>query len=80
MGVKKQAMHAWEGIKARRWARILVGSLLILGGLLGPVLPLLGVWMVPLGLLLLAIDFPWAQRLHDRFDRWWQRMKRRHKR
>lgn len=75
MTVKQQALRAWEGIKARRWARILFGVLLILGGLAGPVLPLLGVWMLPLGLLLLAVDFAWAQRLHDRLERWWQRHK-----
>lgn len=79
MSVKNKATHAWEGIKARRWARILVGGLLIVGGILGPVLPLLGIWMVPVGLLLLAADFPWAQRMHDRLDRWWQRLKRRWK-
>lgn len=75
MGVKEHALRAWEGIKARRWARILIGPLLIVGGLIGPVLPLLGVWMLPFGLLLLAVDFAWAQRLHDRLERWWQRHK-----
>src|SRR5690625_5080872 len=40
--------------------RIPLGVLLVLGGLLG-FLPILGFWMVPLGLLLLALDIP-AQR------------------
>jgi hypothetical protein len=45
-----------------RWLRILVGSALIFGGLFG-FLPILGFWMAPLGLSLLAIDFLWAARL-----------------
>ena len=35
-----------------------VAILLIIGGVLGIVLPVLGFWMVPLGLALLAIDLP----------------------
>jgi uncharacterized RDD family membrane protein YckC len=41
---------------ARMW-RMPVAGLLIAGGFLG-FLPILGFWMVPLGLLLLAIDLP----------------------
>jgi hypothetical protein len=37
------------------WMRLPLGILLVLGGLLG-FLPVLGVWMLPLGLLLLALD------------------------
>ena len=44
------------------WIRLLVASLLIVGGILGIVLPLLGFWMVPLGLALLAIDVPFLRR------------------
>lgn len=46
------------------WAmliRIPLGILLVVGGLLA-FLPILGVWMLPLGLLLLAIDLPFLQR------------------
>lgn len=46
------------------WAmviRIPLGILLVVGGLLA-FLPILGVWMLPLGLLLLAIDLPLLQR------------------
>ncbi len=39
------------------WLRALLGSLLVLGGLLG-FLPLLGFWMIPLGLAVLATDIP----------------------
>jgi len=41
--------------------RIIVGMLLLLGGVFG-ILPGLGFWMVPLGLLVLSWDFRWARR------------------
>ena len=44
-----------------RWVRVPAGLLLILGGL-ASFLPILGLWMLPLGLLLLAIDAPFLQR------------------
>ncbi len=40
-----------------RYLRIPLGVLLIVGGFLG-MLPVLGFWMIPLGLMLLAIDIP----------------------
>jgi hypothetical protein len=40
------------------WTRLIIAILLIVGGILGIVLPVLGFWMVPLGLALLAIDVP----------------------
>jgi len=43
-----------------RLIRIPLGILLILGGILS-FLPVLGIWMLPLGLLLLAIDLPFLQ-------------------
>ncbi|WP_404402634.1 hypothetical protein [Pelagibacterium halotolerans] len=45
------------------WAiliRIPLGALLILGGILS-FLPVLGIWMLPLGLLLLAVDLPFLR-------------------
>lgn len=47
--------------------RIGLGCLLVLGGFLG-FLPVLGFWMVPLGLIILAIDIPMARRLRRRMD------------
>ncbi len=46
-------------LRGRRLAiiRIPLGLLLVIGGCLS-ILPVLGVWMLPLGLLLLAIDLP----------------------
>jgi hypothetical protein len=43
-----------------RWVRIPLGILLILGGVFS-FLPVLGIWMLPLGLLLLAIDLVFLQ-------------------
>lgn len=77
----QQALEKWlQGIKETRWLRNTVGILLLIGGIFGPLLPILGVWMVPLGLVLLAVDFPWAQRLHERLRRYWLRVKKRYAR
>ncbi len=55
--------------------RILIGVLLILGGLLGA-LPILGFWMVPLGLLVLSLDFRWARRGYLTLILWFRRHRR----
>jgi hypothetical protein len=63
--------------------RIALGCLLLLGGCLW-FLPLLGLWMLPLGLLVLSVDFPVARRLRRRAEvrltplfrrmkNWWER-------
>jgi hypothetical protein len=63
-----------------RWVRISAGILLIIGGLLG-FLPILGLWMVPLGALLLAQDIPFLRRPVARalvwLERRWIKWKRR---
>lgn len=43
-----------------RWVRIPLGILLVLGGIFS-FLPVLGIWMLPLGLLLLALDLMFLQ-------------------
>jgi len=61
----------------RGWVRVPLAVLLILGGLLG-FLPILGLWMLPLGLLLLAEDIPALRKptmralgaVHSWWDRW----------
>jgi len=52
--------------------RIVLGVALIIGGLLG-FLPVLGFWMLPLGIILLSVDFPVVRRWRRRFDVWWGR-------
>jgi purine-cytosine permease-like protein len=59
--------------------RIAIGILLVLAGFLGIVLPLLGFWMAPLGLVVLSIDLPIARRLRRRAEVWWGKRKARTK-
>ena len=47
--------------------RILIGIVCVLGGVLG-FLPILGFWMVPIGLALLSVDFPPVRRLWRRLQ------------
>lgn len=54
------------------WVRIPAGILLIAGGLLS-FLPLLGLWMLPLGTLLLSDDFPSLRGLRTRLLDWIER-------
>lgn len=58
-----------------RLLRILVGVALILGGILG-FLPVLGFWMVPLGLLVLSQDFAFVRRQRRRLAVWWARRRK----
>ncbi|WP_419912348.1 hypothetical protein [Hoeflea sp.] len=55
-----------------RMLRMGLGILLVIGGILG-FLPILGFWMIPLGLLILSHDIPmvrrWRRRLALRFGR-----------
>lgn len=44
-----------------RLIRVPLGILLVIGGIFS-FLPILGLWMLPLGLLLLAVDLPFLQR------------------
>ena len=59
----------WLRCPAARWVRIPVALLLIVGGLFA-FLPILGLWMLPLSLVLLAEDIPFLRRLVDRFINW----------
>lgn len=52
-----------------RWMRIPAGLLLILGGVFS-ILPILGLWMLPLGLVLLAEDVKPLRRGMDRVLAW----------
>ena len=53
-------------------ARKVAGVLLVIGGLLG-FLPVLGYWMLPLGLALLSVDWPWARRAYRHLRLAWGR-------
>jgi hypothetical protein len=55
-----------------RLLRIAIGSVLILGGVFS-FLPVLGVWMLPLGALVLSVDLPRVRRWRRRFAVWFSR-------
>ena len=57
-----------------RGLRISVGILLVIFGLLG-FLPVLGFWMIPLGVILLSVDFHWARHTRRKFEIWYGRRK-----
>ena len=70
-----------RGLQSRRAVliRVPVAILMILGGLVS-FLPFLGIWMLPLGIMLLAIDIPKLQGpvagMIIRLRRWWERKRR----
>ena len=53
-----------------RLARIGIGVGLMLLGLFGPFLPVLGLWMIPMGLIVLSVDFPAVRRRRRRATVW----------
>jgi hypothetical protein len=57
-----------------RYGRITAGSLLIVGGVLG-FLPILGFWMLPLGVIVLSHDLHIVRRSRRRVTIWWARRK-----
>ncbi|KZC43138.1 MULTISPECIES: hypothetical protein [Rhodanobacter] len=78
----RQSLRWLRGPSAR-WVRIPAGLLFIAGGIFS-ILPVLGFWMLPLGLLLLAQDLSFLRRPMRRAVLWmerrWARWKRRHQR
>lgn len=55
-----------------RWVRMPAGVFFILGGCLA-ILPVFGLWMLPLGVLLLSEDVPSLKRLTNRALAWVER-------
>ena len=70
-------------VPGNRLLRIGLGLLFVIGGLIG-FLPVVGFWMIPLGLAILAIDFPpvrrWQRRLTVALGNWLHRHYPRHAR
>ena len=58
--------------------RVLLGILLVIGGILG-FLPILGFWMIPLGIVVLSIDLHFVRRFRRQVEvralRWWRARK-----
>ena len=57
-----------------RRLRVALGIALVIGGMFG-FLPILGFWMIPLGLLVLSIDFHPIRRFRRRTAVYWGRRK-----
>jgi hypothetical protein len=55
--------------------RLGLGILLVAGGLVG-FLPVVGFWMIPLGLLVLSVDVPIVRRWRRKLALWWHRNRR----
>jgi len=72
--LQKFVRHHYHRLKTHpnHWLRKTIGILLVIGGLFG-FLPVLGYWMIPIGLALLAVDWPWARRLSRQLVSWWGR-------
>lgn len=68
--------HRTIKLPTSRLIRIPIGILLIIGGVLG-FLPILGFWMIPLGLVILSIDIPavrrWRRRMTVKLGGWLKR-------
>jgi purine-cytosine permease-like protein len=58
-----------------RWMRVAIGVGLVVLGIFG-FLPILGFWMIPLGLLVLSYEFHTVRRQRRRFIVWRERRKR----
>lgn len=56
--------------------RVTAGVGLVFGGLFGW-LPVLGFWMLPLGLVLLSADWHVLRKRRRRLEIWWERRRRR---
>ena len=63
---------AWLRQPSSRFTRIPLAILLMFGGIFG-FLPVLGLWMLPLGLLLFALDMPVLQKPTARALGWIER-------
>jgi hypothetical protein len=58
-----------------RGKRMVVGAGFVMGGLLG-FLPVLGFWMLPVGLVILSNDVGYLRKRRRRVVLWWYRRKR----
>ncbi len=56
---------------APRVVRVLIGLVLVAAGIFG-FLPVLGFWMIPLGLVVMFFDVPWVKARWLAFRNWWK--------
>ncbi|MBS1092836.1 hypothetical protein JK208_14750 [Gluconobacter sp. Dm-74] len=69
---KLQTVLNWLREPSHKWVRIPAGVLFMLGGVLS-ILPVLGLWMLPVGVMLLSQDIALFRRLQGRVLRWVER-------
>ena len=72
----------WLRHPPRWWARVGAACFFLLGGILA-VLPVFGLWMLPLGLALLSDDLPWLKMPLEKtaclIERTWRRVRVRYR-
>jgi hypothetical protein len=69
---KPARLVAWLRKPSSKLVRIPLAILLVFGGIFS-ILPVLGLWMLPLGLLLIAQDIPFLQKPVAQFLGWCER-------
>jgi hypothetical protein len=78
--LEAQELSLWirerrRNLPETRIGRTLLGVAFVIGGLFS-FLPVLGIWMLPLGLFILSVDWAFIRRRRRqaevRFSRWWQ--------
>ena len=73
-----RAAVEWIRYPARKRVRLVAAVLLVLGGILS-ILPIFGLWILPLGLALMSDDIPWLkvplEKLARGIERVWRRLR-----
>jgi len=72
--VRKPNHHYKRLRNAPMLVRVAIGVLLIVGGIFG-FLPILGFWMIPLGIAVILIDVPLVKRLFSNLRLKWRQMR-----
>lgn len=70
---KHMKIGSWKmRLPQSRWTRMGLGIALVIGGILG-FLPILGFWMIPVGIIILSHDLPRVRRFRRKVELWWHR-------
>jgi hypothetical protein len=75
MQIKSRILKSYRKLVAHPnpWFRRMIGVGLIIGGLIGPIVPVLGFWMLPLGVIVLIADLPQLRPIRRRYNGWWRK-------
>jgi len=76
--MKSKITKTFHRIKTHpnHWLRFSFGMTLIIGGIIGPFVPVLGVWMLPLGLILIFAKSPAYWRIRRHYVAWRKQRKK----